>query len=138
MKSNHDSLLVSDHGKMDCFLQVGELYREISFVSLFHKTPRDLLNGPYVFRFELPGGMAYFTEDEEIFTRLQQEGKTVRWLHLLLESWRKSLILTRGLPTGTWIYNWPFGEVSFWLQPHKVIPGARVLPKDNPYQGISQ
>ncbi len=120
---------VPGKGGMDCFLADGDLYKELAWPDVSRMTPRDLLNGPYVFRFDLSAGRVYFTEDEKAFLRLQEEGKTVRWLHDLFEAWRKDLI-RMGLPPHTSIYWWRLEDVHFYLTAFQVFPGTKVV-----YQG---
>lgn len=114
---------------LNCFLAQGDLYKELAWTDVARLAPRDLLASPYVFRFNLPTGRAYFTEDEAAFLRLQVEGKTVRWLHDLFAAWEKDLVL-QGLPQGTSIYWWPLGEIRFWLNTFKTLAGSKVV-----YQG---
>jgi hypothetical protein len=112
---------------LNCFLADGDLYKELAWADIARMTPCDLLVGPYVFRFDLPAGRAYFTENEGAFLRLQDQGKTVLWLHELFEAWRRDLI-RQGLPPATSLYLWPLKEVRFWLDAFWVFPGARIVP----------
>lgn len=113
----------------NCFLADGDLYKELAWTEVAKLAPRDLLASPYVFRFYLPAGRVYFTEDEAAFLRLKDEGKTVRRLHGLFGAWEKDLV-RQGLPQGTSIYWWPLGEIRFWLNTFKTLAGSKVV-----YQG---
>lgn len=124
----HNSSLVNE-GKLDCFLQEGNLYRKIDRTNVAHLSPKDLLGAPFVFRFKLSCGPVYFTEDEEALVRFQNQGKPARRLSALFEAWRKDLI-KQGLPQGTSIYLWPLGELEFWLNTFQVFPGSKIV-----YQG---
>ncbi|HCU23925.1 MAG TPA: hypothetical protein DF383_02820 [Deltaproteobacteria bacterium] len=113
-------------GELSCFLAEDNGHQKISWPDVARMTPRDLLNGPYIFRFDGSAGRVYFTEDETLFLRLQEETKDVRWLHVLLEAWRQELI-RQGLPPETSIYWWPLQEFQFWLDAFRVLPGARIV-----------
>lgn len=127
--SNASLPYLADRG-IDCFLQEGDLYREIDFASVAQKTTRDLLAELYVFRFDISGhGKVYFVEDEGLFFKLQEEGKNVRWLHDLFEGWRQELI-RQGLPPYTSTYWWSLEDIHTFVAAFRVFPGAKVV-----YQG---
>lgn len=114
-------------GKWVAYRQEANGYRPLGENVLRDKTVMELVNGPYVLRFDLPTqGRVYFAGyDEALWNRLQGEGKTVRGLWELFEGLRQDFI-TKGLPTKTSIYRWTVGSMWSHGAALEVFPGAKV------------
>lgn len=65
-------------------------FQALKNATLKDMTIKQLLNGPYIFRFNHPEhGQFYFVAaDNQAHQRLIADGKTVGWLHELVESYR--------------------------------------------------
>ncbi len=119
-----------DKGSVQAALYENGQYRILGLKAVLKLTPQDLCNGPYVFRFDIPGeGKVYFVGTDEAYLKLQSEGKMVRWFHDLFEAWRQDLV-RQGLPPHTSIYCWALEDIYTFLAAFQVFPGAKVV-----YQG---
>ncbi len=102
-----------------------EEFREIDFKSLTYFSVKELCNQPFVFRFDTPLGRIYFAGTDEVYLKLKSEGKEVKWLHDLIESWRQNLIQL-GLPKETSIYRWTLHDIHIHEVALRTFPGAEV------------
>lgn len=72
-------------------------FEELTKESFKRLTIRDLVNGPYVIRFEpQPEGQHYSVGNDELYKYFTDRGKTVCWLHEIVEEFRQEAV-SRGL-----------------------------------------
>ena len=84
-----------------------------------------LCNESYVLRFQHAlYGRFYFVGSDEPYIKLKNEGKSVRWIHDLIEYWRQDLIF-RGFPKNTSIYHWRLKDISVLQKSLIVFPSSR-------------
>ena len=114
-------------GKWTAYRQEGNGYRILLTDTLREKTVMELVNGPYVLRFDLPieGRLYFIGLDEDLYRRLIAEGKTVKWLHEFFQGLQDEL-KGRGLSEIASIYRWSLGRVWATKTAFEVFPGARV------------
>ena len=106
-----------------CFYKSGK-YHPISMETFIRLTVSQLCNEAYVLRFEEPTyGKSYFVGSDEIYLKLKSEGKSVRWIHELIEYWRQDLIF-RGFPKNTSIYHWRLKDISVLQKSLIIFPAS--------------
>lgn len=95
--------------------------------SLSEKTVMELVNGPFVIRFDLQRhGKVYFIGlDDDLYRKLTSEGKQVRWLHDLFQGIQDKL-KAQGLPEATSLYRWTISQIWGHQAGPEVFQGARV------------
>lgn len=102
-------------------------FRILREETLWAMTVMELVNGPYVVRFDLPrDGKVYFIGlDDELYRKLTEEGKKVRWLHEFFQGIQDKL-KGQGLPEAASIYRWSLGRVRSTQAGLEVFQGAKV------------
>lgn len=82
-------------------------FQKLNGATLQKITISQLVNGPYVMRFIHPDGQYYFAAPEHAYRKLIADGKTVGWLHELVESYR-----AQECAGVTDFYEWEIGRVQ--------------------------
>ena len=102
-------------GVWEGYLYLGEnQFKRLIEKYLRQKTILELVNGPYVLRFDLPKhGRVYFVGTDEPYLKLKDEGKNIRWLHELFQVVQDRLMENGKIAAGRFITGWTLQDV--WL-----------------------
>jgi len=117
---------LNSEGSLDVSFYRSGKYYPVSMDDFVLLTISQLCQEAYVLRFEIANyGKFYFTGSDELYKKLKNENKSVRWIHDLIEYWKQDLIF-KGFPKNTSIYHWRLKDVSILQKSLIVFPSSKV------------